>query len=206
MNFILIAYWSDKTVDILGYIEYIIYIKFNSFFLLFNVATRIFKIIYGVRKSVLNIHWKDWCWSWDSNTLATWCKEMTHLKRPWSWQRLKVGGEGDDRGWDGWMASLTQWTWVWASSGSWWWTGRPGVMQFMGSQRVGHNWVAELNWTDGVRVCGLDIFNGQHNSKLFSRLSRMSVSSPPRQRASLILRKEKKKERKSRHQDQLALW
>ena len=55
-------------------------------------------------------------------------------------------GEGDDRGWDGWMASLTQWTWVWVNSGSWWWTGRPGVLQFMGSQRVGHNWATELNW------------------------------------------------------------
>ena len=60
--------------------------------------------------------------------------------------RLKAGGEGDDRGWDGWMASLTQWTWVWVSSGSWWWTGKPGVLQSMGSQRVGYNWVAELNW------------------------------------------------------------
>ena len=78
--------------------------------------------------------------------LATWCKELTHLKRPWCWKRLKVGGEGDKRGWDGWMASLTQWTWVWVNSGSWWWTGRTGVLQSMGSQRVGHNWVSELNW------------------------------------------------------------
>ena len=58
------------------------------------------------------------------------------------------GGEGDDRGWDGWMASLTQWTWVWVNSGSWWWTARPGVLRFMGSQRVGHDWVTELNWTE----------------------------------------------------------
>ena len=57
---------------------------------------------------VPNIHWKDWCWSWNSNTLATWYKELTHLKRPWCWERLKAGGEGDNRGWDGWMASLTQ--------------------------------------------------------------------------------------------------
>ena len=63
------------------------------------------------------------------NTLATWCEELTHLKRPWCWERLKAGGEGDDRGWDDWMASLTQWTWVWVDSGSWWWTGRPGVLQ-----------------------------------------------------------------------------
>ena len=66
-------------------------------------------------QSVLNIHWKDWCWSWSSNTLATWCEEETHLKRPWCWERLKAGGEGDDRGWDGWMASLTWWAWVWAN-------------------------------------------------------------------------------------------
>ena len=63
-------------------------------------------------------------------------------------ERLKAGGEGDDRGWDGWMASLTQWAWVWVSSGSWWWTGRPGVLRFMGSQRVGHDWATELNWTE----------------------------------------------------------
>ena len=79
--------------------------------------------------------------------LATWCKELTHWKRPWCWERLNTGGEGDDRGWDGWMASPTGWTWVWVSSGSWWWTGKPGVMQSTGSQRVGYYWVTELNWT-----------------------------------------------------------
>ena len=63
----------------------------------------------------------DWCWSWNSNILATWCKEVTHMKRPWCWERLKAGGEGDDRGWDGWMALLTQQTWVWVNSGSRWW-------------------------------------------------------------------------------------
>ena len=68
------------------------------------------------------------------------------LKRPWCWERLKAGGEGDDRRWDGWMASPTQWTWVWVSSGSWWWTGKPGVLQSMGSQRAGHDWVTEQNW------------------------------------------------------------
>ena len=88
----------------------------------------------------------DWCWSWNSNTLATWCKKLTHLKRPWCWERLTVGGEGDNRGWDGWMASPTQWTWVWVNYGSWWWTGRPGVLQSMGSQRVRHDWVTEQNW------------------------------------------------------------
>ena len=97
------------------------------------------------RKSVLNIHWKDWCWSWNSNTLATSCEEVTHLKRPWCWERLKAGGEGDNRGWDGWMASLTQWTWIWVNSGSQWWTGRPGVLHSMGSQRVVLDWATELN-------------------------------------------------------------
>ena len=79
---------------------------------------------------------------------ATWCEELTHLKRPWCWERSRAGGEGDDRRWDGWMTSLTQWTWVWVDSGSWWWTGRPGVLRSMGSQRVGHDWATEPNWTD----------------------------------------------------------
>ena len=80
-------------------------------------------------------------------TLATWWEGLTHWKRSWRWEIFKAGGEDDDRGWDGWMASPTQCTWVWASSRSWWWTGKPGVLQSMGSQRVGHNWVTELNWT-----------------------------------------------------------
>ena len=67
---------------------------------------------------------EGWCWSWNSNTLAIWCKELTHMKRPWCWEGLRAGGEGDDRGWDGWMASPTRWMWVWVDSGSWWWTGR----------------------------------------------------------------------------------
>ena len=75
--------------------------------------------------------------------LSTWCKELTHFKRPWCWGKLK--GEGDNWGWDGWMASLTQWTWVWVNSRSWWWTGRPSVLQSMGSQRVRHDWENELN-------------------------------------------------------------
>ena len=81
--------------------------------------------------------------SWSSNTLATWCKEPAHWKRPWCWERLKVG-EGDDRGWDGWMASPSRWTWVWANSESWWWTGKPGVLQSRGSQRAGHDWATSL--------------------------------------------------------------
>ena len=106
----------------------------------------------------LNIPWKDWCWSWNSNTLATWCEELTHWKRPWCWKRLKAGGEGDERGWDVWMASPTQWTWVWASLRSWWWTGKPGVLQSMGLQTVGLNWAIDLNWTE------LNLFFRDHES------------------------------------------
>ena len=91
--------------------------------------------------------WKDWCWSWNSSTLATSREGLTHWKRPWCWEGLGAGEEGDDRGWDGWMASPTQWAWVWVNSGSWWQTGRPGVLRFMGSQRVGHDWATELNWS-----------------------------------------------------------
>ena len=68
------------------------------------------------------------------------------FERPWCWERLRVGGEGDDRGWDGWMTSLTQWTWVWVNFGSRWWTESPGMLWFMGLQRIGHDWVTELNW------------------------------------------------------------
>ena len=71
-----------------------------------------------------------------------------------AWERLKAGGDGDDRGWDGWMPSLTQWTWIWVNSGSWWWTGRPGMLQSMGSQGVGHGWVTELNFNkSGLFSC-----------------------------------------------------
>ena len=100
----------------------------------------------------------------NSNTLATWCKELTHWKIPWCWERLRAAGEGDDRGWDGWMASLTQWTWVCVDSVSWWWTGRPGVLGFMGSWRVGHHWVTELNWTERrVKDGGAWRWQSNHN-------------------------------------------
>ena len=100
------------------------------------------------RRSVLGFLWREWCWSWNSSTLATSCEELTHWKKLWCWEGLGAGGEGDDRGWDGWMASLTRWMWVWVYFRSGWWTGRPGVLRFMGSQRVGHHWVTELNWTE----------------------------------------------------------
>ena len=89
--------------------------------------------------------------------------ELTHLKRPWCWERLRAGGEGDDRGWDGWMASPTQWTWVWVDSRSWCWTGTPGMLQFMGLQRVRFNWATELNifqhsgFLNNVIVTGTDV-------------------------------------------------
>jgi len=71
---------------------------------------------------------------------------LTHI-----WERLKAGGEGDDRGWDGWMTSPTHWMWVWVNSRSWWWTGKPGMLQSMGLQRVGHD--EQLNWTDVFLTC-----------------------------------------------------
>ena len=85
------------------------------------------------------------CESWNSSILATWCKELTHWKRPWCCEKWKAG-EGDKRGSDGWMTSSIHLTWVWASFWSWWWTGKPGILQSVGSQRVRHDWVTELNW------------------------------------------------------------
>ena len=94
----------------------------------------------------LGLLWKGWCESWNSSTLVTSWEELTDWKRLWCWEGLGAGGEGDDRGWGGWMASLTQWRWVWVNSGSWWWTERPGMLWFMVLQRVRHDWVTELNW------------------------------------------------------------
>ena len=96
------------------------------------------------RKSVLNIHWKDWCWSWNSNTLASWW-ELTHLKRPWCWEKLKAGGEGDDRGWDGWVASPAQWTWVWVNSGSRWWEAWCAAVHWGPKES---DTIEQLNWTE----------------------------------------------------------
>ena len=97
----------------------------------------------------------------DAETPILWPPDeaLTYWQRPWCWERMKMG-EGDDRGWDGWMASLTWWTWVWVSFRSWWWTGKPGVLKSMGLQRVGHNWVTELNWfwySQSTKKC-CDIF------------------------------------------------
>ena len=102
----------------------------------------------------------------NSNTLATSCEELTHWKRPWCCEGLGAGGEGDDRGWDGWMASPTWWTWVWVNSGSWWWTGRPGLLWFMGCKES--DMTERLNWTE------LNI----HVSMLFSNIVPPSPSTP----------------------------
>ena len=141
--------------------------------------------------SALGFLWKEWCSSWNSSTLATSCKELTlatscekltHWKRLWCWEGLGAGGRGDDRGWDGWMASLTRWTWIWANSGRWWWTGRPGVLQFTGSQRVGHDWATELNWIDVQAIFSCTHFNGSYfsvNSFLSPRPSNLVVDMCP---------------------------
>ena len=103
----------------------------------------------------------------NSSTLATSCEELTHWKRLWCWEGLGARGEGKDRGWDGWMASLTRWTWVWVNSESWWWTGRPGVLRFMGLQRVGHDWATELNWIMQEKEYILNIKGPLHPPDLF---------------------------------------
>ena len=108
----------------------------------------------------------------EAETLILWSPDgegLTHLKRPWCWERLKAG-EGDNRGWDGWMTSLTQWTWVWVNSGSWWWTGKSGMLQSMGSQRVEHNWGTKLNWTEPNHFIGLPCgSNGKESGLQFRR-------------------------------------
>ena len=103
-------------------------------------------------KDIQPVHSKDQSWVFIGRNDAKaeipilWPPDagLTHWKRLWCWEGLGAGGEGDDRGWDSWMASPTQWTWVWVNSSSWWWTGRPGLVQFMESQRIGHNWAIEL--------------------------------------------------------------
>ena len=106
----------------------------------------------------------DWCWSWNSNTLATWYAELTHWKRPWCWERLKAGGEGmtEDEmiGWHHWLDRH----WVWVSSRSWWCTGRPGVLQPIGAQRVEHDWVTGLDWTESRLSVLLQLWDIHHTS------------------------------------------
>ena len=107
------------------------------------------------RRSVLGVHWRDWFWSWNSNTLAIWCKELTHWKRPRCWEGLEAGGGGDDRGWDGWMASLTLWTWVWVNSGVG--DGQGGVVSAIHgiTKHLTHSDTTQwLNWTE-LRVLSM---------------------------------------------------
>ena len=114
---------------------------------------------------------KDWCRSWNSNTLATSCEELTHWKRLWCWQGLGAGREGDDRGWDGWMASLTWWTWIWVNSRSWVMDREACMLRFMGLQRVGHDWATELNWTE-TWINGYEVQGGKNHSRGKQRLLR----------------------------------
>ena len=108
------------------------------------------KRITGFNTHLLHLPVCDWCWS--SNTLVTWWAEPTLRKRHWCWERSRAGGEADDRGWDGWMASPTQWTWTWVNSGRWWRTGRPGMLRFMGLQRVEHDWTEQKTcWKDTLK-------------------------------------------------------
>ena len=99
---------------------------------------------------------EDWCWSWSSNPLATWFEELTHWKRPWCWETLKAEGEGDNRAWADWMASLTQQTWVWVNSGRWWRTGKSGELQSRGSKRIRHDLATEqeINQVSTKWTCG----------------------------------------------------
>ena len=124
------------------------------------------------RRSVLAVHWKDWCWSWNSNTLGTRWEEPTHWKRPLPWDRLKAEGKEGDRWWVSWMASVIQRTWPWANFWRWWGTRRPGMLQSIGSQeRDTTEWLnwTELNWRSsfpiykrGVYLSRCVFFKDQH--------------------------------------------
>ena len=118
----------------------------------------------------LNVYWEDWCWSWSSNTLATWYEELTHWKRPWCWERLRPGGEGVDRGWDGWMASLTQWTWIWENSGRWWRTGKP-VTPIHGVTKSWTWWATEQKQCP-ERWCPSTRASGWNQWKVYQRLQK----------------------------------
>ena len=107
------------------------------------------------KRSTLGVLWKDWCLNWNSSTLATSCEQLTHLKRLWCWEGLGAGGEGDDRGYDGWMASPTWWTWVWVNSRRWWWTGRPGMLRFMGLQ-------SQTRLSDSIDWSSISRYYGYH--------------------------------------------
>ena len=117
------------------------------------------------KKSTLSTLWKDWFWS--SNTLATWCEQLTHWKRSWCWDRLKAEGEEADRGWDGWMASPIQWTLTWANSGRWWGTGKPGVPR--GHKESDTTWWLNKNffWWVWLKFLFLSLLSFQRPSSWF---------------------------------------
>ena len=126
------------------------------------------------RRSALGFLWKELCWSWNSSTLATSCEELTHWKRLWCWEGLGAA-EGDDRGWDGWMASLTRWMWVWVNSGSWWWTGRPGMLWFMGSQS--RTWLSD--WSDLIKKCQNHSWLSDHINRQWFQFGPQASVCPP---------------------------
>ena len=125
-----------------------IYIYINVFCLHIYIYIYMIQLEY-IHKSLQNVDNEKYLHDTTRYTLATWCEELTYWKRPWCWEVLKVGGEEDDRRWVGWMASLTWWTWVWASSGSWRWTGKPGVLQSMG---VTKSWIRLCDWTEHINL------------------------------------------------------
>ena len=128
-----------------------------------------------LKEITLDIHWKDWCWSWNSNTLGTSCEELTHWKRPWCWEGLGAGGEGNDRGWDGWMVSPTRWAWVWVNSGSWlkdreaW----RAVIHGVAKNRIRLSDWTELNWTDEI-----DLYRWSFSSYKYVNPGDSLVNSP----------------------------
>ena len=113
-------------------------------------------------KEIEPVHPK-WNQSWifigrtdaEAESAILWLPDAKNSLENWCWERLKAGGERDDRGWDGWMASPTRWTWVWTSPGSWWWTGKSGVLQSIGLQKVGYAWATELNRTESYKTLNL---------------------------------------------------
>ena len=122
-------------------------------------------------------------WGWKSSTLASWCKELTHWKRPWCWERLREGAERDDRGWDGWMASLTQWTWVWVNCKSRWWKGRPGVLQSWGRKELDMRDWTKSNWTEISLAVLLE-----HSQNLKLRIKNDQLQTDTRKNFRMVIR------------------
>ena len=140
-------YYKNQRIKEVGYERYWLFMWMKIFM---NSDTC---FMFSKKITILILNYFYW------STIALQCYVIS-VQQKWisymyTWERLRAGGEGDDRGWDGSMVSPTQWTWVWVDSGSWWWTGSPGMLRFMGSQRVGHDWLTELNWTELIHVSPL---------------------------------------------------